>query len=109
MNRIIHHYTSIDTLTLILKTGHIRFNRLDRVDDKTENDAFSRLKLGEFFFIVCWTTQHEGSIPQWNMYTPNMAGIRISLPERMFNYKPLKGPNYLREQSKGQLLPPIPF
>lgn len=109
MNRIIHHYTSIDTLALILKTGNIRFNRLDRVDDTTENDAFSRLKLGEFFFISCWTTQHRESIPQWNMYTPNMSGVRISLPERMFNYKPLKGQGYLREQSEGQFLSPIPF
>ncbi|SGY86524.1 DUF2971 domain-containing protein [Moritella viscosa] len=109
MDRIIHHYTSIETLALILKTKHVRFNRLDRVDDATENDSFARLKMGEFFFVSCWTTKDRESIPQWNMYTPNMSGVRISIPERMFNYKPLKAPGYLNSQSKGEFLSPIPF
>nr|WP_314781199.1 DUF2971 domain-containing protein [uncultured Treponema sp.] len=109
MNSVIHHYTSIDTFALILKTGKIRFNRLDHVDDTTENDAFSRLKLGKFFFISCWTTQHRESIPQWNMYTPNMSGVRISLPEQMFNYKPLHGPDYLQVKTQGHIFSPIPF
>ena len=32
----IHHYTSIETLEMILKNKSIKFNRLDQVDDKAE-------------------------------------------------------------------------
>ena len=40
---MIHHYTDIDTLALILANRTIRFNRLDRVDDTTEAKAFSKV------------------------------------------------------------------
>ncbi len=109
MNRIIHHYTSIETLSLILESKRIRFNRLDKVDDATEADTFNKLKLGEFFFVSCWTLAAKESIPQWNMYTPNMAGVRISVPEKMFNYAPLKSPDYLTGDSNGEIYTPIPF
>lgn len=52
---LIYHYTSIDTLELILKNQTIRFNRLDRVGDLTESNSFTKLKLGKFSFISCWT------------------------------------------------------
>lgn len=32
----IHHYTSLETLALILNHRTIRFNRLDKVDDMEE-------------------------------------------------------------------------
>lgn len=109
MKRIIHHYTSIETLSLILESKRIRFNRLDNVDDTTEADTFNELKLGEFFFVSCWTLTEKESIPQWNMYTPNMAGVRISLPEKMFNYTPIKSPDCLNGNSNGAIYTPIPF
>lgn len=33
---LIHHYTSIESLAMILSTRKIRFNRLDRMDDLEE-------------------------------------------------------------------------
>lgn len=41
----IYHYTSIETLALIIKNKTIRFNRLDFVDDCEES-----LKRGEIGF-----------------------------------------------------------
>lgn len=38
MQTIIHHYTNIETLSLILKNRTLRFNRLDRVDDPEESN-----------------------------------------------------------------------
>jgi len=90
--KYIHHYTDINTLSLILKYKAIRFNRLDRVDDITEGEAFKVLKLEQFFFVSCWTYDDNESIPQWNMYTKNMDGVRISLPRELFNFKPIKVP-----------------
>lgn len=50
----LYHYTSIETLALILKT--IRFSRLDRVDDPDEY-AFSGdgVTPAHYCFVSCWT------------------------------------------------------
>jgi len=106
----IHHYTDINTLALILKHQTIRFNCLDNVDDITEGDAFSQLKLEKFFFVSCWTYDRNESLPQWNMYTTDMAGIRVTLPKKMFDYKPLIVPKaYKNVIQQGSLISPIPF
>lgn len=106
----IHHYADINTLALILKHRTIRFNRLDNVDDITEGDAFSQLKLEKFFFVSCWTYDRNESLPQWNMYTTDMAGVRITLPKKMFDYKPLIIPKaYKNVIQQGSLISPIPF
>ncbi len=53
----IHHYTSIETLALILKHKTIRFNRLDQVDDMEESMNGSETtgtKLRQYIFFSCW-------------------------------------------------------
>lgn len=35
-NMAIYHYTTIETLALIIKSKSIRFNRTDKVDDSDE-------------------------------------------------------------------------
>ncbi len=37
----IYHYTTIETLALILESKCIKFSRLDMLDDKTESEPFS--------------------------------------------------------------------
>lgn len=108
---LIHHYTNIDTLALILKNKTIRFNRLDRLDDISEGESFNILKLSTFLFVSCWTYDQEENIPQWNMYTERMTGVRISLPKNFFNYQPLKKPEdypYRIDIEEG-ITSPIPF
>jgi len=110
MRDVIHHYTDINTLALILKNKSIRFNRLDRVDDITEGESFTSLRLEKFFFVSCWTCDHQESLPQWNMYTKDMAGVRITLPIQMFDFRPLEVPNrYSNIIRKGSIVSPIPF
>ena len=110
MTAFIHHYTDINTLALILKNKSIRFNRLDRVDDITEGEAFTSLSLEKFFFVSCWTYDHEERLPQWNMYTTDMAGVRITLPLKMFDYKPLEVPDTFNNIiQEGSIISPIPF
>lgn len=89
---LVHHYTSINTLALILSTKKIRFNRLDRVDDISEALAYRKFDLSKYLFVSCWTDRSEESIPQWHMYTDNMAGVRITLPKEFLNYQPLDIP-----------------
>ncbi len=80
----LYHYTSIQTLALILSSKKIRFNRLDKVDDLQEAESADLENLGRLFFVSCWSESAEENIPLWSMYTPNMAGIRIKLPSEMF-------------------------
>lgn len=82
----IYHYTSIDTLALILSNRTMRFNRLDRVDDIEEalysSGAFKTL-LGNYQFASCWTKKEAENITLWDMYT-QYKGVRIGLEENPF-------------------------
>lgn len=80
----IHHYTTIDTLALILKNKTIRFNRLDKVDDLEENITANGVKIGQYSFVSCWTDDESESIPLWKLYTGSGIGVRISLDHEMF-------------------------
>jgi len=93
MGNIIHHYTSIKNLALILSSKKLRFNRLDNVDDLKEIDGLPS-GFGTYIFISCWTDEEEESIPLWKMYTENMRGVRISFPVKMFNEYLIKAGDY---------------
>lgn len=96
----IHHYTTIETLALILESRNIRFNRLDRVDDMREAPCVQGLEFGKYFFVSCWTHDDTESIPQWSMYAGNMQGVRISLPAMPFAQKEMKPlPGWIMQQS----------
>ena len=76
---IIHHYTNIDVLALILKYRTLRFTRLDQVDDPEESNFVSNgVNLGPYTFVSCWTEIKEESIPMWKMYTKGKWGVRLS-------------------------------
>lgn len=80
MSTIIHHYTNIDVLALILKNRTLRFNRLDQVDDPEESNFVSNgVNIGSYAFVSCWTEEKEESIPMWKMYTREKWGVRLSL------------------------------
>lgn len=82
---LIHHYTNIEALAMILSTKKIRFNRLDRMDDLEQGQVEAQgIPLGKYTYVSCWTEEEEESIPLWNMYAGKEMGVRISLPEDMF-------------------------
>ena len=81
----IYHYTTIETLALILHNKTIRFSRLDTVDDPDEygfeKDAHNPAK---YTYVSCWTTNNKESIPQWVMYGNQKRGVRISFDSNLF-------------------------
>lgn len=82
----IYHYTSIDTLALIIQNKKIRFNRLDFVDDCEESlygSGPTKIKLGQYTFVSCWTKFFEENLALWKMYT-NYKGVRIGMDKDMF-------------------------
>lgn len=96
----LYHYTSIETLALILKNRTIRLNSLDKMDDLQEQRSAEIYDFGKFTFVSCWTADPKESIPMWNMYTPLFSGVRIKMKTRPFvvyNNVPVKR---LREWAK---------
>lgn len=75
----IYHYTSIESLSLILKSRQIKFSRLDYVNDPQEGISSDYGTFSQYIFVSCWTDLIEESIAFWNIYTPTARGIRIGL------------------------------
>lgn len=48
----IYHYTTIETLALILESKSIKFSRLDMLDNKTESEPFSNFNPLNYIFQV---------------------------------------------------------
>ncbi|MEC1748061.1 DUF2971 domain-containing protein [Schinkia azotoformans] len=93
MVNYLYHYTSVETLALILKNKTIRFSNLASVDDLEEQGTEDFGDFGRYCFVSCWTKDSEESIPLWNMYTPDMTGVRIRLPEHPFDTEILPANN----------------
>lgn len=81
----LYHYTSINTLALILSTKKIKFNSLPFVDDMEEENIRDEAKLAKYCFISAWTNKKSESIAMWEMYSNGMNGVRIGLPSNLFN------------------------
>lgn len=104
----IFHYTSVESLALILESKKIRFTRLDGVDDLREAQNHAGIRFGQYFFVTCWTCDRAESIPQWHMYSRSMEGVRIELPAYPFQEKPLKPPeSWVRVQTSGAMHAPL--
>ena len=81
----LYHYTTLESLALILKNRTIKFNRLDCVDDVEEGNAESAgVNLSKYMFVSCWTENSEESIPLWKMYAGDRPGVRVALDSDMF-------------------------
>ena len=90
MNEYLYHYTSIETLLLILKNKTLAFNSLQNVDDLEESDSKDVRQIRKICYVSCWTDDSSESIPMWKMYTPNMQGVRIKMkkfPFRKYKFK----------------------
>ncbi|WP_418846557.1 hypothetical protein [Phocaeicola sp.] len=76
----LYHYTTVESLVLILKNRTLRLNPLDKMDDLQEAQSLSRQNYGQFVYVSSWTDMKEESIPMWKMYSSMTSGVRISLP-----------------------------
>lgn len=104
----LYHYTSIETLALILKNKTIKFNRLDAVDDLEEAGYTSNgAQLGKYMFVSCWTKSTEENIALWSMYAEKGKGIRIELDEDMFYEYKAEDTQYVKvvKQMENPLMP----
>lgn len=99
----LYHYTSIETLALILKYKTIRLRRLDLADDPEESLTKDYGNLGRFCLISCWTSMSEESLPMWQMYSKDMKGVRIKLPVLIFPKYDLRSSSETRGRQNGEV------
>lgn len=90
----LYHYTSIETLALILKNRTIRFNNLLYVDDPDEKKSKDIKSVGRFCLVSCWTDVNKESLPMWKLYTPDMHGVRIRMKPFPFKEYPAMMQNF---------------
>lgn len=96
--KYLYHYTSLETLALILENRTLCFNNLMYVDDMEEADTVDMGLFGKYVHVSCWTDEEKESIALWNLYTPNMHGVRIKMPAFPFKkYHFKKGQLFLTE------------
>ncbi len=88
---MLYHYTSLESLALILRNHTIRLHPLDVMDDLQEQKTADVPNLGKFIFVSAWTSEKEESIPMWKMYSGTEEGVRIALPKDPFSKSRITG------------------
>lgn len=104
---MLHHYTAIQTLALILDSKRIRFTRIDLVDDIKETEGLPN-DIKTNAFVSCWTEDDSENLPLWSLYT-QMNGVRISLPADMFNKYSIKAGDYGNWGYTKDVIVPLPL
>ncbi len=97
----LYHYTSVETLLLILSNNTIRFNTLNKMNDPIEGHTSKYPDSRSYVFASCWTAESREELPMWKMYT-DLEGVRFKMPIDLFNVpkdlsitKCLRTSNYL--------------
>lgn len=80
----LYHYTTIDTLALILRDKKIKFTPLTDLDDLEEKHLKDAWQYGKYVYISSWTEDDMESIPMWNMYSGLDCGVRLKMPSMPF-------------------------
>ena len=90
----LYHYTTLESLALILENRTIRLMPIEGMDDLQESRTSDIQNLGKVIFASCWTDDSMESIPMWNMYASLETGVRISLPTMPFKRYRLSAEEY---------------
>lgn len=68
MPQTLYHYTSLETLALILTNKSLCFNTLLNVDDIEEAETSDMGLFGKYVYVSCWTDEAQESIAMWQLY-----------------------------------------
>ena len=90
----LYHYTTIETLEMILSNRTIKFNSLDNLDDLDEGISQDATPYRRFIYISCWTADARESIPMWKSYATMDKGVRVKMrqyPFKLYDLRQLAG------------------
>ncbi len=102
MCKYLYHYTTVDTLELILKHKTIRFNPLTKMDDNLEQWSAHGKQEGSHVFISSWTESEEEIPDMWKQYCrPNPdRGVRIRMLKNPFSVEKNHLPYGIKEATE---------
>lgn len=89
MTDYLYHYTSLETLELILQNKTFRLSSLNRMDDLDEGETTDLQKLGKFIYISSWTKNSDESLLLWG-YSRGKSGVRIKMKADIFKTEYIK-------------------
>lgn len=101
----LYHYTSLDSLKKIFSNKSLRFNRIDRVNDRMEHNLFGEDELSHLVFVSCFSTEETESIPMWHLYGKNNNSLRLMIELETPDF--IK--NFLDDQGKTITKPRYPL
>lgn len=108
----LYHYTSVESLAMILSTKTFRLSPLSVLDDLQEEKTEDVAKIGKTVFVSSWTDDNKESIPMWNMYSKMGSGVRIKAKTDLFESgivlkdKIMKVSGYAHFDDNRHLFPP---
>lgn len=109
---VLYHYTSVESLAMILSTKTFRLSPLSALDDLQEEKTEDVAKIGRTVFVSSWTDDSKESIPMWNMYSKMESGVRIKAKTDLFKSgivlkdKTIKVSGYAHFDDNRHLFPP---
>ncbi len=86
--KYLYHYTSLDTVKIILENKTIKFNRLDLMNDPLEgiitiDESKKLLDTRRIVYCSCWSEESEESMSMWGIYN-RFKGVRIKARSDLF-------------------------
>lgn len=86
----IYHYTTLETLVLIIQNKTLRFNSLKNVDDCREGLSNDLGSFADHIFVSSWTRDQKENPALWKMYSDLHTGVRIGIDSDSITYKRLE-------------------
>ncbi len=82
----LYHYTTLDSLAMILSGRKIKFSLLSNLNDPLEGKNPDFKQAERLIYSSSWTAVSQDMLPMWNLYSA-LSGGRIKLPSDMFDIK----------------------
>ena len=79
----LYHYTSVESLAMILSSQKFRLSPLSILDDLQEEKTRDISEIGKTVFVSSWTSDEKESIPMWNMYSK----MDTLIPKEYYSHK----------------------
>ena len=85
MEKYLYHYTTIDTLQLILRNRTFRFNSLINMDDIEESKTRDFEWVGKYLYVSSWADDGDvENLALWGLYSNHFEGVRIKMIKNPF-------------------------
>lgn len=72
------HYTTAEVLKKIFTNKMLKFNRIDKVNDRLESELFGNDEISHLVYVSCFTHDDYESVPMWMIYGKKEQSVRLT-------------------------------